>query len=134
MPALLLGYFLLIFFKLINWRVPLCFAGAVFAVTGLVNFFHPGVTPPPLFHLLTGGLLIGAIFMATDMVTSPVTVWGGVIFGCGCGVITAVIRIWGNYPEGVSFGILIMNALVPLIDRFCTRRPFGYGGKKELPR
>lgn len=133
-PALLLGYFMLIFFKLINWRVPLCFAGAVFVVTGVVNFFHPGVTPPPLFHLLTGGLLIGAIFMATDMVTSPVTTWGGVIFGCGCGVITAVIRIWGNYPEGVSFGILIMNALVPLIDRFCTRHPFGYGKKKEALR
>ena len=96
-------------------------------MAGLINWFFPGVTPPALFHLLTGGLLIGAIFMATDMVTSPVTNSGALVFGAGCGVITMVIRIWGNYPEGVSFAILLMNALVPLIDRCCTTRVFGYG-------
>ena len=74
---------------------------------------------------------LGAIFMATDMVTSPITNWGCVVFACGCGIITSVIRIWGNYPEGVSFSILFMNALVPLIDRWCTRKPFGYVAKKE---
>ena len=131
-PALLLGCGLLIFFNLINWRVPLCFIGTLALTAGAVNYFFPGVTPPALFHLVTGGVLIGAVFMATDMVTSPVTNWGAVIFGCGCGFITAVIRIWGNYPEGVSFAILIMNALGPLIDRLCARRPFGCG--KEVPQ
>ena len=130
-PALLLGFVLLLVFKLINWRVPVCFAGTVFILTGVIHYLFPGVTPPPLFHLLTGGLLLGAIFMATDMVTSPITNWGCVIFACGCGIVTSVIRIWGNYPEGVSFSILFMNALVPLIDRWCTRKPFGYVARKE---
>lgn len=124
-PALLLGCLMLLFFKLINWRVPLAFAGSAALTAWAVNFFFPGVTPPALFHLLTGGLLIGAIFMATDMVTSPVTNSGCVVFGVGCGLITMVIRIWGNYPEGVSFAILLMNALVPLIDRICVRTVFG---------
>ena len=130
-PALLLGGLILFAFNLINWRVPLCFAGTVAVLTGLVNAFWPGVTPPPLFHLLTGGLLLGAIFMATDMVTSPITGTGCVVFALGCGVITSVIRIWGNYPEGVSFSILFMNALVPLIDRWFNDRPFGYVAKRR---
>ncbi len=130
-PALLLGGLILFAFNLINWRVPLCFAGTVAVVTGLVNFFWPGVTPPALFHLLTGGLLLGAIFMATDMVTCPITGTGCVIFAVGCGLITSVIRIWGNYPEGVSFSILFMNALVPLIDRWCSKRPFGYVSRRQ---
>ncbi len=130
-PALLLGLVILLCFKLINWRVPLCFIGSTALFAGVIHWFFPGVTPPALFHLLTGGLLIGAIFMATDMVTSPVTNWGCVIFGMGCGLITVVIRIWGNYPEGVSFAILLMNALVPLIDRLCTRAPFGEKERKK---
>ena len=124
-PALLLGLVILLFFNLINWRIPVFFVGSTALLTGVIHWFFPGVTPPALFHVLTGGLLIGAIFMATDMVTSPVTNWGCILFGIGCGVITAVIRIWGNYPEGVSFSILLMNALVPFIDRFCTTLPFG---------
>lgn len=131
LPALLLGCALLLFFKLINWRIPVCFIGSMMLLTGIINYFYPGVTPPALFHLLTGGVVLGAVFMATDMVTSPVTNWGCVLFGCGCGLITAVIRIWGNYPEGVSFAILIMNALVPLIDKMCLRRPFGHTLKQE---
>ena len=130
-PALILGAILLFAFNLINWRVPLCFAGTVVIISGIVNYFCPGVTPPPLFHLLTGGLLLGAIFMATDMVTCPITGSGCVVFAIGCGVLTSVIRIWGNYPEGVSFSILFMNALVPLIDRWCTDRPFGYVRKRK---
>lgn len=133
-PALLLGCAILLFFRLINWRVPLAFAGSAALLTGILHWAFPGVTPPAIFHLLTGGLLIGAIFMATDMVTSPVTNRGCVIFGTGCGIITVVIRIWGNYPEGVSFAILLMNALVPLIDRFCTRTPFGSAHRKEESR
>ncbi len=130
-PALLLGGLILFAFNLINWRVPLCFAGTVALLAGVVNLIWPGVTPPALFHLLTGGLLLGAIFMATDMVTCPITGTGCVVFAIGCGVITSVIRIWGNYPEGVSFSILFMNALVPLIDRWCTDRPFGYVSKRR---
>ena len=125
-PALLLGAVLLLVFNLINWRVTACFIGTVAVLTGVLNFFFPGVTPSPVFHILTGGLLLGAIYMATDMVTSPITGSGCLVFAVGCGVITTVIRVWGNYPEGVSFSILFMNALVPLIDRWCGVRPFGY--------
>ena len=128
--ALLIGGLLLIAFNLINWRVPVCYIGTVAVITGVVHWFLPGVTPTPLFHILTGGLMLGAFFMATDMVTSPITGTGCVVFAIGCGVITSVIRIWGNYPEGVSFSILFMNALVPLIDRWCGRRPFGYEVKR----
>lgn len=130
-PALLLGCLLLLCFKLINWRVPAAFAGSAALMAGSINFFFPGVTPPALFHLLTGGLLIGAVFMATDMVTSPVTNKGCLLFGAGCGIITIVIRVWGNYPEGVSFAILLMNALVPLIDRCCAGHAFGSNLKKK---
>ena len=129
--ALLLGGILLLIWQLINWRVPVFFIGTVFAVTGIINFFYPGLTPSPVFHILTGGLMLGAFFMATDMVTSPVTNRGCVLFGIGCGVITSVIRIWGNYPEGISFAILFMNALVPFIDRLFIRIPFGSLKKKE---
>lgn len=128
--ALLIGGIILLCFKLINWRVPVCYIGTVIIFTGVVHFFYPGVTPSPLFHILTGGLMLGAFFMATDMVTSPITSSGCVVFAVGCGVITSVIRIWGNYPEGVSFSILFMNALVPLIDRWCSLRPFGYVRKR----
>jgi H+/Na+-translocating ferredoxin:NAD+ oxidoreductase subunit D len=124
--ALLLGGIILILFKLIKWQVPVFYVATVAIFTAIINYFFPGVTPPALFHILTGGLLLGAIFMATDMVTSPMTKKGAVIFGMGCGVITCVIRIWGNYPEGVSFAILFMNALVPLIDRFASKKPFGF--------
>ncbi len=130
-PALLLGGILLVLFNLINWRVPLYFAGTVGVLTAIIHYFAPQVTPTPVFHLLTGGLLLGAIFMATDMVTSPISGTGCVIFAIGCGVITTVIRIWGNYPEGVSFSILFMNALVPLIDRWFVKRPFGYTRRRK---
>lgn len=130
--AILLGGFLLILWRLINWRVPLFYLGTVFVLTGIINFFYPNLTPTPTFHLLTGGLMLGAFFMATDMVTSPVTNRGCAVFGIGCGIITAVIRIWGNYPEGVSFAILFMNALVPFIDKMFIRMPFGTPKKKGV--
>ncbi|MBO5643949.1 MAG: RnfABCDGE type electron transport complex subunit D [Lentisphaeria bacterium] len=130
-PALLLGFFILLAFKLINWRIPVCYVGTVAVISAVAHMISPAFTPEPLFHLLTGGLLLGAIFMATDMVTSPITPVGAIVFGVGCGIVTAVIRLWGNYPEGVSFSILLMNALVPLIDRYCGIRPFGYTVKRE---
>lgn len=129
--ALIIGYIILVALNLINWRVPLFFIGTVAVFTGIIHFFFPGVTPGPLFHVLNGGLFLGAVFMATDMVTSPITGTGCVIFAVGCGIVTSVIRIFGNYPEGVSFAILFMNALVPLIDRCCGHRPFGYVRRRK---
>jgi len=124
--ALLIGGLFLIFRKLIKWEVPVAFIGTVALISGLVNTVNPTATPPVLYHVFGGGLMIGAFFMATDMVTSPMTRSGATIFGLGCGLITSVIRIWGSYPEGVSFSILFMNALTPLIDRYTIGKPFGY--------
>lgn len=124
--ALIIGGVYLLIKKLIKWQVPVAFIGTVALISGLVHYFNPEMTPDSLYHILAGGLLIGAFFMATDMVTSPMTANGALIFGFGCGLITSVIRIWGGYPEGVSFSILFMNALTPLIDRSTIGKPFGY--------
>ncbi len=124
--ALLLGGAVLMAFKLIKWQVPLAFIGTVFLITGGAHLISPETTHSPLFHVLSGGLLLGAFFMATDMVTSPMTKRGAWIFGLGCGIMTSAIRLWGSYPEGVSFSILFMNALTPLIDRGSISKPFGY--------
>lgn len=123
--ALTLGGVFLIFLKLIRWQVPAAYIGTVAILTGIINYFCPTLTPGAMFHVLTGGLFIGAFFMATDMVTSPMTGKGALVFGIGCGVVTTVIRVWGNYPEGVSFSIIFMNGFVPLIDRWCAKQPFG---------
>ncbi len=130
--ALAIGGLMLLAWGIIKWQIPVFFICTVMAVTGMVNFFAPGLTPPAPFHLLTGGLLLGAIFMATDTVTSPITGGGRIFFGIGCGVITAVIRVWGNYPEGISFAILLMNAATPLLDRACRWRPFGYTRRRAV--
>jgi electron transport complex protein RnfD len=124
--ALLVGGAILIVFKLIKWEVPLAFIGSVFVITGIAHLVDPETYHSPVVHVLTGGLLLGAFFMATDMVTSPMTRTGAWIFGLGCGVMTSLIRLWGSYPEGVSFSILFMNALTPLIDRATIRKPFGF--------
>lgn len=124
--ALLIGGAILMAFKLIKWQVPLAFLGSVFVITGIAHLVSPETVHSPFIHVFTGGLLLGAFFMATDMVTSPMTRRGAWIFGIGCGVITSVIRLWGSYPEGVSFAILFMNALTPLIDRGTINKPFGY--------
>ncbi|MCC7299673.1 MAG: RnfABCDGE type electron transport complex subunit D [Verrucomicrobia bacterium] len=124
--ALLLGGAFLLFRRIIKWQIPASFIATVAIITGLAHHVNPELTPPALYHVLAGGLMIGAFFMATDMVTSPMTANGALIFGVGCGVITSVIRVWGGYPEGVSFSILFMNALTPLIDRYTIGKPFGY--------
>lgn len=124
--AILVGGAMLIAMKLIRWQIPFFYLGTVAVFTGVLHFFCPGVTPPPLFHLLTGGLMLAAFFMATDMVTSPITGRGAAIFAVMLGVMTCVIRIWGGFPEGVSFSILLMNALVPLIEKLARLRPFGF--------
>lgn len=124
--ALIIGGVILLSFKLIKWEIPLVFIGSVFAITGSAHLVNPEVYHSPFVHVLSGGLLLGAFFMATDMVTSPMTHKGAWIFGLGCGIITSLIRLWGSYPEGVSFAILFMNALTPLIDRSTIRKPFGF--------
>lgn len=133
--ALLIGGAILLAFKLIKWEVPVAFIGSVVLITGLAYWiemtFGIDLNPKkpiysPVVHVLSGGLLLGAFFMATDMVTSPMTKKGALIFGLGCGLITSLIRLWGSFPEGVSFAILFMNALVPLIDRTTVQKPFGY--------
>lgn len=117
--ALILGGLYLLWRGIIDWRIPAGFIGTVAVFT----FVFGG---DPIFHVLAGGLLLGAFFMATDMVTSPVTKRGRLIMGIGCGLITSIIRLWGGYPEGVTYSILIMNALTPLIDRYT--KPVKFGG------
>ena len=122
---LLAGGIFMLIKKIITWHVPVAYLGTVAIFTGIMWLVEPGQNASPLFHLLTGGLMLGAFYMATDMVTSPMTHKGMLIFGIGCGLITVVIRLFGAYPEGVAFSILIMNAFVPLINRSTKPRPFG---------
>ena len=123
--ALILGGFYMIFRKIISWHIPVSYIVSVFAFTGILYLANPEQYIDPVFHLLAGGLMLGAIYMATDMVTSPMTHSGMLVFGLGCGILTVLIRIFGAYPEGVSFAILIMNACVPLINRGFKPKRFG---------
>ena len=125
--ALLLGGVYLVMRRVITWHVPVAFIGTVF----LTSFLMEGMSAPAaLAAVLSGGLLIGAIFMATDYVTSPPTPWGKIIFGLGAGLLTFLIRYFGKYPEGVSFAILFMNILTPYVMSWTRRKVFGMGGKK----
>jgi len=129
--ALIVGGLYLIARRVITWHIPAGFLGTVAVTAAIFHQIDPARYASPLFHLVTGGLILGAFFMATDLVTSPVTRRGMVIFGIGCGLITMMIRYWGGYPEGVSFSILLMNAATPLIDRWVKPRIFGtVRGKK----
>ena len=132
--AILIGLAYLLIRKVISIRIPLSFVGSVFVMTLLFGNNAVVSVQNPLAAVLSGGILLGAVFMATDYVTTPTTVWGQVIFGIGCGVITCIIRFWGGYPEGVSFAILLMNILTPLIEKWTAPKPFGYvkerGGKQ----
>jgi len=123
--ALLLGFAYLLIRRVINARIPLAFIGSVMLMTWLCSGSAVPSIQNPLTAVLSGGVLLGAIFMATDYVTSPTTPWGQIIFGVGCGVLTCVIRFWGGYPEGVSFAILLMNILTPLLDKWTMPKPFG---------
>jgi electron transport complex protein RnfD len=123
--ALLIGGFYMLYKKIITWHIPVSMLGTVAVVSGILWGLHPDQYADPLFHLLTGGMLLGALFMATDMVTSPMTRGGQIVFGIGVGLLTILIRIWGAYPEGVSFAILLMNAVVPLINRGFKPKRFG---------
>ena len=123
--ALILGGIYMLFRKIITWHIPVSMLLTVVIFTGILWGIDPQHYADPVFHLLTGGMLLGAIFMATDMVTSPMTHGGQIVFGIGVGILTILIRIWGAYPEGVSFAILLMNAVVPLINRGFKPRRFG---------
>lgn len=123
--AIILGGLYMLFRKIITWHIPVSFILTVFIFTGSLYLIDSSKYVDPVFHLLAGGLMLGAIFMATDMVTSPMSKSGMLIFGFGCGLLTVLIRVWGSYPEGVSFAILIMNALVPLINKGFKPKKFG---------
>ena len=123
--AIVLGGLFLIVRKYADWRIPLSFLGTVFLLGGVFWLVDPAQNPDPLFHLLSGGLMLGAFFMATDMVTSPITPKGAWIFGIGAGIILIVIRIYGGLPEGVMYSILLMNGLTPLINRYTRPKIFG---------
>jgi electron transport complex protein RnfD len=116
---LLVGGIFLLLTRVIDWRIPLSYLGTVL----LISLFTP---LSPLFHLFSGGLMLGAFFMATDYVTIPITSKGRVIFGIGCGVLTMLIRLFGGYPEGVCYSILFMNILTPLIERWTHPRIYGH--------
>ncbi len=123
--ALIIGGIYLLWKKIITWHIPVTILVTVALFTGILWMADPVKFADPLFHLLTGGLMLGAIYMATDYVTSPMTHKGMIIYGIGIGVITVLIRTWGAYPEGVSFAILIMNAFVPLLNMYIKPRRFG---------
>ncbi len=125
--ALLLGGLFLLVRGHINWDIPASMLGVIALVSGISWWLDPAHYMPPQFHMVTGGAMLVAFFMATDMVTSPLTRNGRLIFGAGCGLITIVIRQWGGYAEAVSFAVLLMNAAVPIIDRYTTPRLYGTG-------
>lgn len=123
--ALLVGLAYMLIRKIISWHIPVSIIGTIAIFTGILWKIDPSQYADPLFHILSGGVLLGAIFMATDYVTSPMNHKAMIIYGIGIGLLTVVIRIWGAYPEGVSFAILIMNAFVPLMNRYIKIKPFG---------
>ena len=122
--AILIGAIYLLCRRVISWHIPVSFIGTAFIFSGILWLCDKTVFMDPLTTILTGGIMLGACFMATDMVTSPMTKSGQIIFGFGCGLLTIIIRNWGNYPEGVSFAILLMNAVTPLINRWCKPKRF----------
>jgi len=122
---LLIGGFYLMYRRIIGWKIPTTFIFTVGLLTWIFGGTNGLFTGDPIFHILSGGVILGAFFMATDMVTTPITFKGRLIFGTGCGILTSVIRLWGGYPEGVSYSILLMNLTTPLLDRYTKPKKFG---------
>lgn len=122
--AILIGTIYLLCRRIISWHIPVSFIGTAFVFSGILWLCNKSAFVDPCTAILTGGIMLGACFMATDMVTSPMTKSGQLIFGFGCGLLTIIIRNWGNYPEGVSFAILLMNSVTPLINRWCKPKRF----------
>jgi electron transport complex protein RnfD len=134
--ALLVGGVYLIARQIVDWRIPVAYLATVFFLTWVlpVGEAAPAWAGDPVYQVLSGGLMIGALFMATDMVTTPITRMGRVIFGVGCGLIVAVVRRYGGYPEGVAYSIVLMNTCTPLIDRWVRPRVYGSRTLKAVPR
>lgn len=123
--AIIIGGIFLIFRKVIDWQTPVIIIATVAVISAVCWLIDPTQFVHPMIHVFGGGLMLGAFFMATDMATSPMTMSGKIIFAIGIGALTIIIRIWGAYPEGMSFAILIMNAFVPLINKVCKPKRFG---------
>ena len=128
--ALLLGLTYMLWKRIISWHIPISIIMTVFIFTGIMHLVSPEKYASPVLHLLSGGLMLGAIFMATDYVTSPMTKKGMLIYGVSIGLLTTIIRLFGAYPEGMSFAILIMNAFTPLINTCCKPKRFGEVAKR----
>lgn len=127
--ALLIGFVYLLIRKVITWHIPIAIIATVAIFAGIMNLANPEVYAGPLFHILSGGLLLGAIYMATDYVTSPMSNSGMLLYGVMIGIITMLIRLFGAYPEGMSFAILFMNGIVPIINRYMPPHLFGKAKK-----
>ena len=123
--ALLLGAVYMFFRKIITWHIPVGYVGSAVIFSGILWLVDPSKYIDPAIHLLAGGMILGVFFMATDMVSTPMSAKGQLVFGIGAGLLTIMIRVWGAYPEGVSFAILIMNAFTPLINKAFKPRRFG---------
>ncbi|MGB5732856.1 MAG: RnfABCDGE type electron transport complex subunit D [Thiohalocapsa sp.] len=122
---ILIGGLFLIYKRIITWHIPLVMMGTLALVAGLMHLYDPDHFVGPLYHLFSGATLLGAFFIATDLVTSPISVRGQILFAAGCGLLVYIIRTWAGYPEGVAFAILIMNACTPLIDHWIKPRVYG---------
>jgi electron transport complex protein RnfD len=120
-----LGGLYLIYRRVISWQVPVAMLGTIFVLSSVTAFFAPEITGSPLFHLFSGGTMIGAFFIATDPVSGSTTLKGRLIFGAGVGALTYIIRVWGGYPDGVAFAVLLMNMLAPLIDYYTQPKVYG---------
>jgi len=123
--AILIGLAYMLWKRIITWHIPVSIIATAAVCFGLLHLADPAQFANPKFELVSGGLLLGAVFMATDYVTSPMSKKGQIIYGCAIGFLTVVIRTWGAYPEGMSFAILIMNAFTPLINTYCKPKRFG---------
>ncbi len=122
--AILIGAIYLLCRRIISWHIPVTFIGTAALFSAILWLVDSASYADPLTTILSGGIMLGACFMATDMVTSPMAKSGQLIFGVGCGLLTIIIRTWGAYPEGVSFAILLMNSVTPLINRWCKPKRF----------
>ena len=124
----LVGGLFLIYKKVISWHIPVGLLGGLFIISGFFYLLEPGSTASPLFQLFSGGAMLGAFFIATDPVTAATTIKGRVIYGVLIGIITYVIRVWGGYPDGIAFAVIIMNMAVPMIDYYTQPRVYGHKG------
>ncbi len=124
----IVGGLYLIYRRVISWHIPVAMIASLATISAITWFISPEITGSPLFHLLSGGTMLGAFFIATDPITASTTVKGRIVFGAGVGLLTYIIRVWGGYPDGVAFAVLLMNMMVPLIDYYT--QPKVYGAKQ----